>query len=165
MAEPARPSSWRVHPAAERPLAAGGAAAVILAAAAGAHLFMGHAVWSWVAAGLAALLLTASLQRFFFPGRFELDERGITARWLMSSQFIPWSEVRRFVRDERGAFLSRRLRPSRLDGLGRHGMHILLPRDPEARAPIVALIDRQMHAAAMANGTMAIPSAPRGAAV
>jgi hypothetical protein len=155
---PVHSISWRVHAAAERPGAALAAALVILAASGAAYLFMGHPVWSPVAAALALIVLTLSLQRFFFPGRFEVDDRGVTARWLVTSQFIGWGQARRFAHDDRSGLLSRRARPSRLDAYARAGVHLLLPRDPQARAEVVAMIERKLQSPALAPGSAHAPA-------
>ncbi|MFQ5653776.1 MAG: PH domain-containing protein, partial [Planctomycetota bacterium] len=77
---------------------------------------------------LAALLVLA-LNRFYFPSRFRIDDEGITARYTLRRQRCRWSEVRRFRHDERGAWLTPRSRPSRLDAY--RGMHILFGRHRE----------------------------------
>ena len=52
-----------------------------------------------------------------------IDGRGITARHPFRRQRYDWSEVRRFLHDEKGGYLSTRGCSSPLDGFG--GMHIL----------------------------------------
>ena len=99
-------------------MAAMAAGLIILAAAA--------MVWAsfGVAWGLAsAIVLVLALHRFFFPSRFSIDDEGIGARYLLRHQRLRWRDVRRLLHDEHGAYLSTRVRPSRLDAYV--GMHIL----------------------------------------
>lgn len=114
--------SWSAHPARQRPSAAAFAGIVILAAAAAAWLSFGPA-WAL----LALVLLIASLNRFFLPSRFEIDAEGITARHPLARQTLRWAEVRRFVHDRHGAYLSRRSAASRLDAF--QGMHLVFGAD------------------------------------
>jgi hypothetical protein len=95
-------------------VAAGAIAAVAFSCAA-----TGGVAWGILA--LAVLFL--SLGRFFFASRFILDGEGVTARYLLRTQRCRWSEVRRFCHDSRGAYLSTRSRPSRLDAY--RGVHLL----------------------------------------
>jgi hypothetical protein len=110
--------AWQGHPARERPGATLGAAAIIVAAGAAAWFSFGPA---WGVA--AVIVLVAALNRFFFPSRFVIDEEGITARYPLRRQRLCWAELRRFVHDEHGGFLSTRVRSSRLDAYS--GMHLL----------------------------------------
>ena len=75
----------------------------------------------WAAA--ACLVLLAALSRFFFPSRFMIDADGITARYLLHTQQIKWCDIRRFVQDDRGGYISTRAKRSWLDAY--RGMHIL----------------------------------------
>jgi hypothetical protein len=117
--QPDRAFSWRAHPAAEHRGRAALAAVAVLAVAAAAAAFAGSAWW-----GLFALVvLVVALNRFYFPSRFTIDDDGITAAYPLRTRRCPWTELRRFVHDEAGGYLSRRIRPSRLDAFG--GMHVL----------------------------------------
>jgi len=118
------PLSWRVHPARQRPWAAAMAVGVIAALAAAAAFTAGR--W-WGPATVVVLLL--ALQRFFFPSQFAIDERGVTARYLFGTQRLAWCDVRRLQTDGRGAYLSTRSRPSRMDAS--RGMHLQLGAEPK----------------------------------
>lgn len=111
--------AWQVHPARERWGAALTAGAVILGAAAAVALAAGGPGWGVA----AAAVLTLSLNRFFFPSRFALNDEGIAAEYLLSRRLLRWTEVRRFVCDRRGGYLSTRQQPSRLDAY--RGLHVL----------------------------------------
>lgn len=114
------PLTWHAHPAAERPGHAVLALVLIAAIALAVFLTTGGGV-AWGL--LSAVVLVLALNRFFMPSRFEIDEAGITARHPLRTQRLAWPNVRRFVHDERGGYLSTRARPSRLDAS--RGMHIL----------------------------------------
>ena len=72
---------------------------------------------------VAAIVLVAALNRFYFRSRFEMDSTGITARFPLRTQRVRWSDTRRFVVDAHGGYLSSRSKQSRLDAW--QGMHIL----------------------------------------
>lgn len=110
---------WRAHPARERRRAAAAGALLIALVAIAVH-------WAAEIPGfslLAASLLLMSLNRFFFPSRFEVDREGITAHYPLRTQRLCWHELRRFVTDDNGGFLSPHAEPSRLDSW--RGMHVL----------------------------------------
>ncbi len=109
---------WQAHPARERPRAALLAGAIIVALGAVVWVSFG-AVW---AVG-SVLLLVASLSRFFLASRFSIDGDGISARYPLRRARLRWAEIRRFVQDHHGGYLSTRARPSRLDAY--RGMHLL----------------------------------------
>ncbi len=125
--------SWRAHPARERRAQAMGAWAVILALSFATYAMFNHVAWPLLAAGL----LIISLNRYFFPSRFTIDEEGITARYPLRQLHLRWADVRRFVHDRNGGYLSTRARPSRLDAY--RGMHLLFS---EQRETIVQCIQR-----------------------
>lgn len=86
-------------------------------------VMVGHPKWSLPAAMGSAALLILALNRFFFPSSFSIDEEGITARYLIKTEHRKWSELRRFLHDRNGAFLSTRASRSRLDAF--FGVHVL----------------------------------------
>jgi hypothetical protein len=118
--------SWQAHPAAERRGAALAAAGLIVALAAAIWLSFGSPGWALF--GIVVLVL--ALNRFFFRSRFRLDDEGITARFPLRTQRLGWANVRRFVVDEHGAYLSTRSVRSRFDAY--RGLHVLLGRDRAA---------------------------------
>src|SRR5688500_10817974 len=93
--------TWQAHPARERRGGAVAAGAIILSVAAAVYISFGLA---W--AVCAALLLVVSLNRFFFPSQFAIDQEGITARYPLRQQRLKWNDLRRFVHDRYGGYLS-----------------------------------------------------------
>ena len=138
--------SWRAHPARERRGGAALALAIIASVAVAAWLSFGPG-WS-IAAGIVLIL---ALNRFFFPSRFVIDHEGITATYLLRTQRFRWADLRRFVHDERGGYLSRRAKRSGLDAYS--GMHILFG---EHRNSVIATI--QEHMCDKAEGGQTCPS-------
>lgn len=119
MKKTAKSVSWRAHPARERKAAAAATLLVIAAVGWAVAVTAGNA-WLGV---LGALLVVAALHRFFFPSVFTINGEGISARYLFARRRYRWRDVRRFVYDRRGGYLSTRLRASMFDAYG--GMHIL----------------------------------------
>jgi hypothetical protein len=124
---------WNAHPARRRPGTTAAAAAVIalLALCAG---WLGGSSW-WAVA--SAFILMVALNRFFFPSEFSIDDEGIAARYPLRRQRLLWKDVRRFLHDERGGYLSTRVRASRFDAY--RGMHLLFEGDSRER--IIELIE------------------------
>lgn len=126
--------TWRAHPARERLANAIAALMFILAFSIAIFIFSnsyagaGSGSYAW--AGLAFLVLLAALNRFFFPSTFHINSQGITARYLLKTQKLAWKEVRRFILDRHGGYLSTRAVSSRLDPY--RGMHILFGPHREA---------------------------------
>jgi hypothetical protein len=116
--------AWQAHPARERRAGASAALIVIAGLTAAAYLSFGVA---W--AVLTVVVLVLALNRFFFPSRFEIDDQGITARYPLRRQRFQWRNLRRFVHDEHGGYLSTRARRSRFDAYS--GMHLLFGTKPE----------------------------------
>ncbi|MHC5002381.1 MAG: PH domain-containing protein [Planctomycetota bacterium] len=117
---------WRAHPAGERVGRALVAGAVV-AGLAGLSAVLMQSVW-WAALAIAVLVL--ALNRFFLPSRFAIDEEGITARYPLRRVRYRWSDLRRFVLDENGGYLSTRARASWMDAY--RGMHVLFGNDRDA---------------------------------
>jgi len=128
---------WKAHPARQRGRMCCIAIAILLAVAAAVFLSFG-ALWS----GFSLLILVVALNRFFLPSTFVIDAQGITARYPLRHQRLNWNELRRFVLDRNGGYLSRRSRPSRLDAHA--GMHVLFGSD---RSRAIEQIRRHMRRA------------------
>lgn len=128
--------TWTVHPVRERIWAAMGATLVILVVIFVIYVSFQNVFWSLFGAG--AMLL--SLNRFYFPSHFVMDDEGIGARYLFSNQRFRWRNVRRFMSDEYGGYLSARKEPSRLDSF--RGMNILFGRHREI---VVERIQKQLR--------------------
>jgi hypothetical protein len=110
---------WQAHPAGERVGAALGGSAVVVAAAAAIYVSFQSIEW----AVLALVVLVVALNRFYFRSRFHIDPEGITARFPLRSQRCRWADVRRFMVDARGGYLSTRSKRSWLDAY--RGLHVL----------------------------------------
>ena len=109
---------WSVHPAREQPARAVAALVVVLIACSFVWLTVGGSeklMLASIAAGVAAALLLASLSKFFLRSHFEMDSESISARYPFSSRCFKWRDLRRFVADRHGGYLSTRRRPSRWD--------------------------------------------------
>lgn len=132
---------WRAHPARERRAQAAGALAVIVAFC--ALIFFAFSSITWAVLSLVVLL--ASLSRFFFPSRFEIDEEGITAKYPLRRMRLQWAELRRFAHDRYGGYLSTRIRPSRFDAF--KGMHILFGAQRDRVVETINRLLKQEHPA------------------
>lgn len=141
--QPVEIIAWRAHPAAERLGRAALASLAVLAASAGIATIGESAYWGVV----ALIVLVLALNRFFFPSRFSIDEEGIVARYPLRTVRMRWDELRRFAHDRYGGYLSRRIRPSRLDAFS--GMHLLFDEDRDA--VIACIKDRLTKARAAAE--------------
>ncbi len=118
--------TWQAHPAGERVGAAVLGGAVVAAIAAAVLVTTGSLGW----AALSIAVLGASLNRFYLRSRFEIDAEGISARFPLRTLRLPWTDVRRFVVDGHGGYLSTRSTRSWLDAY--RGMHILFGADRDA---------------------------------
>jgi hypothetical protein len=120
------PFDWSVHPAAEHVGRTAVAVVVVAMMAVLSGLLMQSVVWG-VGAGCILLL---TLNRFFFRSRFTIDEEGITARYPLSRKRARWPELRAFVLDEHGGYLSTQARRSRLRAP--RGLHVYFGRQRDA---------------------------------
>ena len=119
---PAPEFTWSAHPAGERAGPAVGGIAVVAAIAGTVYATTASAGWGV----LAAAVLIAALNRFYFRSRFLIDDEGITARFPLRTQRLGWHGVGRFVLDDNGGYLSTRCRASWLDAY--RGVHVLFGR-------------------------------------
>ena len=137
--------TWRAHPARSRPWSAVAASLIILAAAV--------AVWMSFGIGWAigsAIILVSALHRFFFPSQFSIDDDGIDAGYLLRRQRLRWRDVRRFLHDEQGGYLSTRARRSRMDAFA--GLHMLFG---DHRDEVIKRISQCVSAASALSGSEA----------
>jgi len=110
--------SWQAHPAVERTGRALLGAVIVLGIVASIWVSFQSVGWCI----LAVVVLVLSLNRFYFRSRFDIDAEGITARFPLGTRRCLWTDVRRFVTDQNGGFLSTR----------RRGMHVLFGRERKA---------------------------------
>ena len=136
---------WSVHPARQQPGRAVSALVVVLIACFFVWLTVGGTqklVLASVAAGIAAAVLLASLSKFFLRSRFEMDAEQIPAHYPFSGRSFKWADLRRFVVDQNGGYLSTRRSPSRWDAFS--GMQVLFGQDRQAiEQRIRQLVDRE----------------------
>ncbi|MCH2132313.1 MAG: hypothetical protein MK116_01055 [Phycisphaerales bacterium] len=136
---------WSVHPAREQPARAVAALVVVLVACTFVWLTVGgpqKLILASIAAGVAAAILLASLSKFFLRSHFEMDSESITARYPFSSRSFKWQDLRRFVADRHGGYLSTRRRPSRWDAFS--GMQVLFDQDRDRiEGRIRELVERE----------------------
>ncbi len=123
--------SWSAHPARERRGAAIAGLAIVAAFAAAVWVAFGSVSW----AAFSAVVLIATLNRFFFVSRFDIDAEGITAHFPLRTKRFRWADVRRFVVDANGGFLSPRAKRTRLDAW--QGLHVLFGSE---REPVIERI-------------------------
>lgn len=83
--------TWRVHPAARRPKAAALAGLVILGFSVVAALTFEHWGWGLLSAGV----LLFSLNRFFLPSTYSIDEKGLNAQFPFTTRQLKWKHIRR----------------------------------------------------------------------
>jgi hypothetical protein len=117
---------WRVHPARERIVAAVFALTVILVMAFLASSIMHSLGWGLLAVAVQVL----ALRRFFLPSEFLIDADGVTASTLWARRQYRWDEIRRFLCDAQGGFLSTRSNSSSLDLF--RGIHLVFGKNREA---------------------------------
>ncbi len=114
---------WHAHPAAQNHPKLCMAIIIILTIACLIYITSEIFLWSM----FAVILLTMALQRFFFPSRFQIDAKGITAKYLLGKKRFDWKFIRRFNYDANGGYLSTRKLPTRLDAY--RGMHLYFSSD------------------------------------
>jgi hypothetical protein len=115
--------SWQVHPARERWQTALLTGFVIALASWLTMELMQQPAWGV----FAVTVLVVGCNRFFFPTRYEVTADGITACFPLKTLRYQWTELRRFVFDQSGGFLSPRAKRSFLDE--HRGISLLFPGD------------------------------------
>lgn len=129
--------AWRIHPARSHPAATVAAlAAIVSLAAAGAGLMES---WWWGA--FCGVVLTAALNRFFLPSRFQIDDSGVTARYPLRTVHYRWNQIRRLHGDGRGGYVSTRAVESPLDSF--RGIHLTFGQDGDS---VIEVLRRRVQA-------------------
>ncbi len=141
--------AWTAHPARQNVPKLVAAILVIALIGVAVALAAGH----WLAGVLGALLLVASMQRFFLPSRFAIDEEGLTANFALTHKRVKWSDVRRFACDPAGGYLATRAVPNWTDAY--RGLHLVFG-EGDIRTQAIDAIRARLACA----GSAAQPSSP-----
>ena len=117
---------WTAHPLRERPGRAMLAIAAVLVCGLMVATSFQNPLTGMLTGGGAMVVLLLSLNRFFLPSSFAIDEEGISAAWPLKRQRMAWTALHGFAHDAEGGYLSKAVCPSRWDILLRgNGMHVL----------------------------------------
>lgn len=103
--------AWTVHPVRDRPRLGALVLAIILAMCVGSWFWTKSAFWPL----FCFLVLFLSLESFFFPTRFELEEGKLTVHRRFSRSEREWSIFRRCSVDRDGMTLSPYRKPGFMD--------------------------------------------------
>jgi hypothetical protein len=144
--------SWQVHPARERWKTALVATALIALAAWLCIQIMEQPGWGV----FAFVVLVAACNRFYFPTHYELTDEGIVAHFPLRTVRYRWRDLRRFVYDETGGFLSPRAKGSFLDEY--RGISLLFPGES---AKIVQTIRGRLPVEAVIREVIRKPALPK----
>jgi hypothetical protein len=104
--------AWTVHPVRERPRLGVLVLGIILAMCIGSWFWTRSAFWPL----FCFLVLFLSLESFYFPTRFELEEGKLTVFRRFSRSEREWGIFRRCLVDRDGMTLSPYRKPSFMDG-------------------------------------------------
>ena len=129
---------WKVHPFSERPLLGWG----VLAGITGLSILAGiwGGAWFWTLLSFAVLFL--SLESFYFPTRFILEEEKLVVIRRFSRSEREWSVFRRCMVDGQGITLSPFKRSSWLEAY----RAIRLRFAPGNREAVLAFIEERLGA-------------------
>jgi len=117
---------WTAHPLRERPRRAMLAIAAVLVCGLMVATSFQNPLTGMLTGGGAMVVLLLSLNKFFLPSSFAIDDDGITAVWPLKRQCMAWTDLQGFAHDAEGGYLSKATRPSRWDAMLRgNGMHVL----------------------------------------
>jgi len=103
--------SWISHPAKERPVAA----AMVIVLVLGVFYLVYSATQNTLMVLIAVLIFLISLSTFFFPTRYNIDEKRVTIKYLYTLKERNVSAFRTVYPGRRGILLSPFLGPSRLE--------------------------------------------------
>jgi hypothetical protein len=117
---------WTAYPLREHPGRAALALVVVLVCGLMVATSFEVPMTGLITGGLAMVVLLLSLNKFFLPSTFVIDDEGITAAWPLSRRHMAWRTLRRFAHDAEGGYLSVKDKPTRWDAILRaNGMHVL----------------------------------------
>ncbi len=103
---------WTVHPLRDEPPVK---TILLILIILGLSILVGIAFNTPAYGFLSAVLLTASMSRYFLPTRYALQENTVLIAHLGTRRTIPWSRIRRHSVLPDGVFLSPFASPHRLD--------------------------------------------------
>jgi len=113
---------WTVHPMREQPVRAAMVLIAMLACGTLVTLSVPDPQLGLMAGGGAVFFLFLTLNRFFLPSRYRLDQNGIAVRYPFGSKSLRWKDLRRFPHDQAGGYLTTRARKGAFD---RRGISVL----------------------------------------
>lgn len=108
--------SWTVHPLWDHGVRTVLLAAVLILVLALVRLTYPEPIWTI----LAAVVLFASLARYFFPTTYRLTQEGVEMTFLGMKRLRPWSEIRSYYPGPTGLLLSPFPKPHRLENFRGH---------------------------------------------
>ena len=109
---------WTAHPLREHPVKAVLAVVLILFCGVLVGLLVADPLASPLAAGGAILFLFLTLNRFFLPSTYWMDEGGLAARYPLTKRDLRWSEIKQFRHDQEGGYVSPRAKGGVFDTAG-----------------------------------------------
>ncbi|MDG1837505.1 MAG: hypothetical protein P8I91_01725 [Phycisphaerales bacterium] len=109
------PYEWTAHPLREQPWKALLAVVLVLFCGVLVGVIVADPLVGPLAAGGAIVFLFFTLNRFFLPSKYSMDEHGVAVRYPLRSRTLRWAEIRRFVHDNQGGYVSPRHRGGALD--------------------------------------------------
>ncbi len=115
---PCLPYQWTAHPVRDRPVR--GVCAALLTVLTGVlvGLVVADPMIGPIAAGGAMIFLLISLNRFFLPTHYRIDEQGVAAQFPLGKRRLLWQEIRRFPHDQLGGYVSAREQGGAFDSQG-----------------------------------------------
>jgi len=137
--------SWTSHPARERPVAAAMVSVLVL----GVFYLVYSATQNALMVLIAVLIFLISLSTFFFPTRYNVDEKKVTIKYLYTFKERNLSAFRTVYPGRRGVLLSPFLEPSRLENY--RGFYLRYGRDNKEEADkfLAELIQKSEEAKAV----------------
>ncbi len=117
---------WMVHPVKRKPWISAAVSLFVVAVVAAVRM----ATDSQAFAVLAAIVMVASLAKFYFPTRYRLDDHKITVKTTTQTLTKEWSLYRSCYPDKNGILLSPFAQPSRLENF--RGLYLMFADNRES---------------------------------
>jgi hypothetical protein len=125
-AEAGETLEWMVHPVKRKPWISAAVSLFVVTVVAVVRM----ATDSHAFAVLAAIVMVASLAKFYFPTRYRLDEHKITVKTTTQTLTKEWSLYRSCYPDKNGILLSPFAQPSRLENF--RGLYLMFAGNHES---------------------------------